>query len=364
MPTLEINLTKIQHNAKVIKNLFAERNISIIGINKVTQGNPLVAKFLTQGGIEYIGDSRITNIIKMKENGVNAQFVLIRVPSRSDIPLIIEYTDFSVNSELETIKLLANEAIKQEKIHYIILMIDMGDLREGINPSNLEFFVKEILSLKNIRLSGIGTNMKCFRGIIPNDENMEELSNYAKLIKEKFGLDLKFVSGGNSANYKWFISHKNLGAITNLRIGEAIFLGRETINFDPIPNLYTDVFKLTAEIVELKKRIINDHGKIVSNAFGEPVQDFQMNDRNGEGKIKKNLVRIQALLDLGRQDTAINGLTPFENMKILGGSSDYLVVNVIDNDFHIGQKVNFNLNYEALLRAMASPYITKKYIFK
>jgi len=363
MPILEINLTKIQHNAKVIKNILARRNISIIGVNKVTQGNPLIAKSLVQGGIEYIGDSRITNIIKMKENGVNAQFVLIRVPSHSEIPLVIEHSDYSVNSELETIKLLANEAKKREKVHNIILMIDMGDNREGIDPSNLELFVKEILNLKNLRLSGIGTNMKCFRGIIPTEENMEQLSNYAKNIKEKFNIDLKFVSGGNSANYKWCISNKNLGAINNLRIGEAIFLGRETINFDPIPNLYSDVFKLTAEIVELKKRTINYQGEFVSNAFGEPVKNFQINDKNGEGKIQKNKTRVQALIDLGRQDTAINGLTPMENIKILGASSDYLVVEIIDNDLYIGQKMHFNLNYEALLRAIGSPYISKKYIF-
>jgi predicted amino acid racemase len=362
MPTLEINLAKIQHNAKILKNLLAGRNISIIGINKVTLGNPLIAKSLTRGGIEYIGDSRIENIINMKKNGVDAQFVLIRVPSHKEIPLIIEYADYSVNSELETIKLLSYEAIKQNKIHNIILMIDMGDLREGINPSNLEFFVKEILSLNNIKLSGIGTNMKCFRGIIPSNENMEELSCYAKNIEEKFGLELKFVSGGNSANFKWFMSSKNLGAINNLRIGEAIFLGRETIHFDPIPNLYTDVFKLTAEIVELKERTLNNHGEYVSNAFGEPVQDFQTYDNNREAKIKKN-VRIQALLDIGRQDVALNGLTPIENIKILGGSSDYLVVDTNKNEFKVGTELSFELNYEALLRAMTSPFIRKKFIF-
>ncbi len=362
MPTLEINTKKIQHNAKILKNLFAERNISIIGINKVTQGNQIIAKSLVKGGIEYIGDSRIINIKKMKENGVDAQFVLIRVPSQSEIPLIIEYADFSVNSELKTIKLLANEAKKQEKIHNIILMIEMGDCREGIDPSNLEFLVQEILLLKNINLSGIGTNMKCFRGIIPTSKNMKELSNYAKFIKERFGLDLTFVSGGNSANYKWFKSTNNLGAVNNLRIGEAIFLGRETINFDSIPNLYRDIFKLTAEIIELKKRTLNNNGEFVSNAFGEPVQDFQKKDKKREGKIKQNNVRTQALLDIGRQDTALNGLTPIENIKILGGSSDYLVVEVFDKDIHIGQQMNFNLNYEALLRAIASPYIAKKYI--
>ncbi|MHA2018672.1 MAG: alanine/ornithine racemase family PLP-dependent enzyme [Promethearchaeota archaeon] len=362
MPTLEINLAKIEHNARILKNLLGKRNVSIIGINKVTQGNPLIAKSLIQGGIEYIGDSRITNIIKMKENGVNAQFVLIRVPSRDEISSIVEYSDYSVNSELKIIKLLSKEAIKQKKTHHIILMIDMGDLREGIDPSNLEYYVKEILSLKNIRLSGIGTNMKCFRGIIPTVKNMEKLSCYAENIEKKFCLKLKFVSGGNSANFKWFLSSKNLGAINNLRIGEAIFLGRETINFDPIPNLYRDAFILTAEIVELKKRKITNEGEYVSNAFGEPVQKFQKIDTTSEGKVKKK-VRVQALLNLGRQDTAIDGLTPIENIKILGGSSDYLIIDPNNNDYRVGQKLKFFLNYEALLRAMGSPYITKKYIY-
>jgi len=362
MPTLEINLTKIQHNAKILKILLAKRKVSIIGVIKVTQGNPIIARSLVQGGIDYIGDSQIKNIMKMKKEGIDAQFVLIRIPSYKEIPLIVEYADYSINSELETIKLLENEAKKQNKIHKIILMIDIGDLREGINPSNLDLFVKEILSLNNIKLSGIGTNLKCFRGVIPTNKNMEELSSYAKKIKERYDLELEFVSGGNSANLNWFKFCKDLGAINNLRIGEAIFLGRETINFDPIPNLYTDVFKLTAEIVELKKRTLNYKGEVVSNAFGEPVQDFPRNDNSGEGK-KEVKVRTQALLNLGRQDVTINGLTPTENITILGGSSDYLVIDIIDNEFQIGQKLNFNLNYEALLRAMVSPYISKKYIF-
>lgn len=364
MPTLEINLPKIQHNASLLKELFAERNISLIGINKVTQGDPLVAKALTQGGIEYIGASRISNIIKMREGGVDAHFVLIRVPSHSEIPLIIEYADYSLNSELKTIKLLAAEAKKQGKEHNIILMVEMGDFREGIAPSNLDFYVKEILSLKNISLSGIGTNMKCFRGIIPTDENMQEFSNHVKEIKLKYDLDLKFVSGGNSANFEWFNSSKNLGSINNLRIGEALFLGKETINFNPIPNLYTDIFKLTAEIVELKTRTIDRNGTIVSNAFGEPVQDFLFEENNVEKKNRSQKMRSQALLNFGRLDTAIQGLTPIENVEVLGGASDYLVVDVGENDFCIGQTLNFTLNYEALLRAMISPYIKKKYILE
>ncbi len=362
MPKLEINLQKIQQNANTLKNLLAGRNFSLIAVNKVTHGNPKIAKALIKGGIEYIGESRVVNIKKMRDNGVEAQYVLIQVPNLEEIPLIVEYVDFSVNSELETIKLLAKEAKKQNKIHNIILMIEMGDLREGIDPSNLFSIVEEILSLKNIRLSGIGTNMKCFRGIVPSEKNMLQLSEYAKQIELKFNLNLKFVSGGNSANFKWFTSCKNLGGVNNLRIGEALFLGRETINFDPIPNLYTDVFNLSAEIVELKKKEIKYGEKVVSNAFGESVQDVPMKIKNGRDEVTKGEIRNQALLNIGRLDIAINGIIPCEDVQILGGSSDYCILDIKDNHFVIGQTLNFKLNYEALLKAMISPYIEKIYV--
>ena len=359
MPILEINLRKIRHNAKLLKNLLTQRNVSIIGITKLVLGNPTIAMTLVQGGIEYLGDSRIHNIIKMKKNNIRAQFVLIRIPSITEIPLVVKYANYSLNSELKTIRMLSNEAVKQKKIHSIILMVDMGDLREGINIFNIECFVEEILKLKNINLSGIGTNFKCFGGIIPTDENMNEFSKLVFRIKDKFELELEFVSGGNSANFNWFKSCKNIGEINNFRIGEAMFLGKETINYEPIPNLYTDAFKLITEIVELKQRSVIPKGIIVSNAFGERVQTYHKKINNGK---KSDIIRTQALLNIGRQDIAVKGLNPKESINILGASSDYLVVDIRDNQFQIGQKLHFDLNYEALLRAMTSPYIHKKFI--
>ncbi len=359
MPILEINLRKIRHNAKLLKNLLTQRNVSIIGITKLVLGNPTIAMTLVQGGIEYLGDSRIHNIIKMKKNNIRAQFVLIRIPSITEIPLVVKYANYSLNSELKTIRMLSNEAVKQKKIHSIILMVDMGDLREGINIFNIECFVEEILRLKNINLSGIGTNFKCFGGIIPTDENMNEFSKLVFRIKDKFELELEFVSGGNSANFNWFKSCKNIGEINNFRIGEAMFLGKETINYEPIPNLYTDAFKLITEIVELKQRSVIPKGIIVSNAFGESVQTYHNKNNNGK---KSDIIRTQALLNIGRQDIAVKGLNPKESINILGASSDYLVVDIRDNQFQIGQKLHFDLNYEALLRAMTSPYIHKKFI--
>ena len=355
MPYLEIDLKKILFNATTLIQLFDTKDISIIGITKVTMGNPTIAKILVKAGIEYIGDSRIGNIIRMKNSGVNAKFVLIRNPALSEIPIVIKYADISLNSELITIKKLSEESLQQNKKHGVILMVEMGDLREGIMPKNLEFIVEQVLKLKGIELLGIGTNLKCFAGVIPDEKNMKEFSEIVEKIQEKFGIKLKFISGGNSANYNWIISTDDKGLVNNLRIGTAILLGVGGINESPIPNLYQDTFTFVAEIVELKKKPLYPKGKITTNAFGEP-SIFQNINKSKEGH------RNHALLNAGRQDIQEKGLLPKDDVEILSASSDYIIVDLKDINLKLGDELRFHVNYEALLAAMTSPFISKVFI--
>lgn len=355
MPYLEIDLKKIQHNAKTLKETLDSKNISIIGVTKVTLGNPTIAKTLVQAGINYLGDSRIGNIIRMREAGVNAKFVLIRNPSLDEIPLVIRYADISLNTELKTIEKLSEESIQQGKKHGVILMVEMGDLREGIMPKDLENIVEKVLKLNNIELLGIGTNLKCFAGVIPDENNMKEFSEIAGKLQKKFGLKLQFISGGNSANYEWIMSTKDKGLINNLRIGTVILLGVEGIREEPIPNFYQDTFTFVAEIVEIKEKPLYPKGTITTNAFGEP-SIFQNKNKFKEGH------RNHALLNAGRQDIQEKGLFPKDEVEILSASSDYIIVDLKERDFKLGDELRFNVNYEALLGAMTSPFISKVFI--
>ncbi|MFX0101249.1 MAG: alanine/ornithine racemase family PLP-dependent enzyme [Candidatus Hodarchaeota archaeon] len=358
LPRVQIDLKKIRHNAKTLLNLLGSRGFSLMAVSKVVLGDPRIVRELVKAGILCIGDSRIENIIKMKNAGINAFFTLIRVPSFIEIPDVVRYADISLNTELETIKAISKEARKQGKTHGILLMVELGDRREGIMKQDLNEFVEQILELENINLKGIGTNLKCFRGVVPDEDNMSELSSLAHEIQDIHGISLDLISGGNSANYNWMVSTKNRYLINNLRIGEALFLGKETINYEPIPELYTDIFKLFAEIVEIKKKPVSPRGKITSNGFGEPVK--APNRFYNLGEVNKK--RLQALVNVGRQDVLVDGLDPILNIEILGGSSDYLIVNLKNHHPKLGDSLEFHLNYGALLYAMTSPFIDKVYI--
>jgi len=347
-PRIEINLEKIAHNAKILKELYGTKGIDVIGVTKVVCGDANIAKVLLKSGINILADSRIENIKKMRDANIQTQFLLLRT-IHSQAKNIVKYADISLNSELSVIKELSKFAVKQNTLHKIILMVELGDLREGILPSDIENTTKEVLALKGVTLVGIGTNLACFGGIEPNDEKMEVLSSIAKDIENKFKLGLKFISGGNSANYNWFITTKNIGKINNLRLGESIFLGCETLDRKPIPKLFTDAFTLIAEVIESKIKPSLPYGNIHQNAFGNTS-----NFRN-IGKIKR------ILLGVGLQDVLVSGLTPILDIDVLGASSDHIVVNAKNIDLKVGDTIEFNLNYGALLSAMTSPYLIKKY---
>ena len=346
-PRLDINLEKIAHNAKALKDLYGSKGIDVIGVTKVVCGNPYIAKVLVKSGIRILADSRIENIRRMRNAGVQAQFLLSRTPCLSQAEAVVKYADISLNTELSVIERLSKYAIDYDKPHKIILMVELGDLREGLMPADLDNTVKQVLKLKGIKLVGIGTNLACFGGIKPDEEKMGYLSSIANDIEEKFGLTLEYVSGGNSANYNWFMSTMDVGRINNLRLGESIYLGCETLFSKPIPGLYTDAMTLVSEVVESKIKPSLPYGEICQDAFGN-VPEFK-----DQGQIRR------AILGIGLQDVLVSGLTPRADIEIIGASSDHIIVNAKNMELNVGNELEFDLNYGALLSAMTSHYVNK-----
>lgn len=346
-PRLEIDLAKIRHNARFLVNLLGRRGISISAVTKATLGLPSIAKELLAAGVSGLADSRIENIQTMRHAKIRASLTLIRSPMISQAELVVKNTDISLNTELDVISELSKAAHALGRSHGVLLMVELGDLREGIMPADLENVVRQTLDFPNIALKGIGTNLACRCGVAPDTENMAELSALANAIDATFGLVLPIVSGGNSSNLNWVLAGSDTGRINNLRLGEAILLGCEPLHRQPIEGLHTDAITLVAEVIEAKIKPSQPSGTINETAFGAmpPTPD--------SGSIS------QAIFALGHMDTDPQGLTPPSGVKILGSSSDHLVVDCGLDRLPIGAEVTFQLNYSALIRAMASPFVTK-----
>lgn len=347
-PRIEISLSRIQENTRILSELYLGKGISLMGVTKSVLGEPSIAKAMIQGGVEFIADSRIENILKMKNAGISIPFVLLRTPL-SQAESIVKNVDISLNTEIETLKKLSYHAKIQNKIHQVIIMVELGDLREGVMLFDLPQFVRQTLALPNIKLIGIGCNLACYGGIKPDDKNMRELSELVDLLEKEFQIDLKIVSGGNSANYEWFKSSQNVGRINNLRLGESILLGCETVGRKAIPGLHRSAFQLIAEVVESKNKPSLPSGEICQDAFGN-VPSFL--DRG---------VRQRVIIALGKQDIPDSGLKSNDNLRIIGSSSDHIILDGENHNLEVGDEVRFSLDYGGLLAVMTSPFVMKQF---
>lgn len=349
-PYLTIDLDKIEHNSRTIVGLCKEHGIEVAGVTKVTCGHPEVAKAMLRGGVASIADSRLENIQRLKSAGIDTCLTLLRVPALSAVEKVVELVDLSLNSELAVLEGLSEAAIRSGKVHDVVLMVDLGDLREGVWLNDVIPFVREALKLGGIRIKGIGTNLACFAGVVPGEDNMKQLVELANEIEHSFAITIDWISGINSSGLEMIASARMPRRINHARIGEAILLGRETIHRRPWPDTFQDVFVLHVEILELKQKPSLPQGERSEDAFGQ-LPEFE--DRG-------NVLR--ALVNVGREDVDIKGITPLDpGINVLGGSSGYLVLDVsaVEDKLSVGDEVTFTLNYSALLTAMTSEYVKK-----
>jgi predicted amino acid racemase len=350
-PYLNIDLDKIEANARAIVDLCGQHGVQVTGVTKVTCGHPGVASAMLRGGASSIADSRLENIHRLKNAGVETRYMLLRLPPLSGVEQVVESVSVSLNSELAVLETLSKAAMKRDRVHDVIIMVDLGDLREGVWPDDLVPFVAEALKLGGIRVIGLGTNLACFSGVLPDEDKLNQLVGLTNEIEQTFKLKLDCVSGLNSSGLELIAKGSVPKRVNHARIGEAIILGRETAHRKPWPGTDQDAFTLHAEVLEMKAKPSRPLGARGEDAFGELPQ------------FEERGVRDRALLNVGREDIVLDGVAPLDSsIQVIGASSGYLVVDVSDvsGEVRVGDELGFNLNYSALLRAMTSEYVKKR----
>jgi predicted amino acid racemase len=352
-PALVINLQKIRHNAKTVTTFCRKYGVQVAAVTKGFCAIPEVAEAMLEGGCSMLADSRVKNLQKLREARFDVEHMLLREPMISEVEEVVRYADISLNSEIKTIKAL-NKAAKQHYArHKILLMIDVGDLREGIWLDALGKTVDEIVQCDHIMFEGIGCNVGCYGGVIPTPENMNILLKQKEFIETTYNLKLKLISGGSSCGLQLLASGKMPQGINHFRVGEAVLLGRSTTDCAVIPNTYQNAFIIRGEIVEYNRKPSMPIGQRGRDAFGN-IPEFE--DKG---------MRQRAILALGYQDVSINRLTPLDNqIEILGVTSDHLIVDVtnIKQVYQVGDTIEFYPNYGCLLTAASSEYVSKEIV--
>jgi len=132
-------------------------------------------------------------------------------------------------------------------------------------------------------------------------------------------------------------------------LGESILLGCETIGRKVIPGLHTDAFQLIAEVIESKKKASVPLGEICQDAFGNVPGFLDRGDRQ------------RVIIALGRQDVQVTNLKSKNKIKMIGSSSDHIILDGENHKLGVGDEIRFSLDYSGLLATMTSPFVIKQF---
>lgn len=354
MAFITLNIWKLQDNYAYLDHLFKEHNIEWSVVAKVLCGNKLYLEQLMNLGIQQICDSRISNLRIAKALNPSVETVFIKPPAKRSVKNVVKYADVSFNTELETIKLLSEAAVVANKLHKIVIMIELGELREGVMREEFIDFYERVFQLPNIRVAGIGTNLTCMYGVLPNQDKLIQLSLYKQLVEAKFNRNIPYISGGASVTIPLIEQGLLPAGINHFRVGETLFLGTDVYHNRAFDHMHNDAFKLYAEVIELNEKPLLPSGEIGYNLTGEKTE-FD--------KVLSGTTTFRAIVDIGLLDIEEAHIAPVEStIKIAGASSDMIVLDLGDNasDIRVGDLIEFRMDYMGLLRIMNSDYVEKR----
>lgn len=356
MAYLTLNRAKLRENFEFLKNTFAKNDISWGVVSKLLCGNKLFLQELIDLGVKEVHDSRIGNLEIAKTLEPSLQTVYIKPVSKRYVRKMVQFADVSLNSELETIRWISKEAVEQGKNHKIIIMVETGDLREGVMGEQLVEFYSQIFQLPNIEVIGLGTNLNCLNGVMPSTDKLIQLSLYKQIIELKFNKEIPWVSAGTSVTIPLMLTQQLPKGINHFRVGETLYFGLDLFEEKVIEGMNGDVFELHAEIIEMQEKPLLPVGNLAANPQGETAEI----DESLYGKSS-----FRAIIDIGLLDVDPKYLIASDDTyEILGASSDMLIINLGQNPnkYKVGDTLNFDMKYMGALSLMNSDYIDKKVI--
>ena len=353
MAFFKLDKKYLEHNYKFLDELFKKNNIEWGIVTKLLCGNEKFLREVLALRPEQVLDSRVQNLRMIKKIDPDVQTVYIKPPSKRSIPNVVKYADVSFNTEYETIKFLSDEAGKQGKLHKVIIMVEMGDLREGVMGEHLVDFYGKVFHLPNIRIVGIGANLNCLHGVMPSKDKLIQLGLYRQIIELKFKRDIPWISGGTSVTLPLLFRKEIPKTINHFRIGESLFFGKNLFRETTIKGMKDDLFMLYSEIIEISKKPITPFGELGANLSGDK---HEIDDSHYGKEITR------AILDIGLLDIDPKNLKPIDKaIEVVGASSDMLIIDVTNSKkkYRIGDLIKFKVDYLGALGVLNSNYIEK-----
>lgn len=334
-PNITIKTNKLKYNIQHSFDLCKGKSIDLAVVSKSICADSRIMEIIEESCVSTIADSRLDNFKKFTTTKTK---LLIRPCTPFEVDEVIDLCDISFQSNIETVKALCKAASAKGVTHKVLIMLDIGDMRDGIYHTDRDTILTladYIHHSQNLLLAGIAANYNCFKGLLPTEENMGILADIKHMLEPYFDVDQPIVSGGTSSSIS-LLKNDNITIpkeITQFRIGEAIMLGRDPSDNSFIDGYETDVFTVNAPLIEVGEK---------------PVDGKSM---------------LRGILSIGKQDLVTEHLVPVDsNIKVLGSCSDEMILDLSNTSgYKTGDMVSFLPEYGALMSGFARVFINRIY---
>jgi predicted amino acid racemase len=341
---------KIRANARAVVDLCAEHGIEVAAVTKSVCGQPEIVRAILAGGARTIAESRMDNVRRIREAGIDCNVMMLRLPALSEVDDVVALTQCSLGSEPRVLQALSAAAVRQGRSHEVVVIVESGDRREGVMPEDAADVCRLVLDLPGLDLAGIATSLNCLCGVMPTVENQRAFAGLVESLEARLGTRFRIVSGGHTNNLRFVMSGEIPERITQLRVGEGIIFGTDVVSRTKLPAPHQDTFKIYAETIELKDKPSAPEGPLGPDAF---MRTHQWPDLG---------IRRRAVLAMGEIDLSVAFLKPArKGVTMVGASSDHTVIDVTDADppVALGDQIEFDAEYTAVATGWSGTCATK-----
>jgi predicted amino acid racemase len=353
--TLRLNRDALRHNHAELERRMAGHGVAYGVVAKLLCGEPRLLQEVLALDPREVMDARTGNLRAVRELDESVRTVYIKPPAPGNAEDVVRWADASYNTEIATLDALNREAARQGVRHGVVVMVEMGDLREGVALERLIGFLGRALAFEHLRIEGVGTNFNCLNGTLPSREKLETLGRLRDRAERRYDVRLPWLSGGSSVGLPMLFDGDVPPDVNHFRIGETLFFGRDLRAGRTFEGMRDDVFELEAEAVEVAEKPSEPTGPFGEDPFGGRYEE--VDEPGGTAR--------RALLDVGALDVDARFAEPLDDgVELIDASSDMTVVDVTSRSgvMKVGDRLRFRLRYMGALTLLNSGYVDKEVV--
>lgn len=354
MATLSLDRDKLRHNhAELRRRIPGGVRWGIV--TKLLCGDERFLEEVLALGPDQVLDARLENLETIRALRPDVETGYIKPSAPDEAERVVRAADLSFVSEPRAMDALDAAAADLGVRHRVVMMVELGDLREGVTRERLVEAAGAALRYEHLELVGLGTNLNCLNGVLPSEDKLIQLPLYREIIELRHDASLPLLSAGTSVTLPLLFAGGLPAGINHFRIGEALFFGRDLLRGETFDGFADDVFRLEARVLEVADKPTEPSGELGEDPFG---------GRRAPALPSGTTAR-RAILDLGYLDADPRFLTPEDDgVEIVDASSDMLVVDVSGRAeaTNVGDRLGFGLRYMGALKLMNSPYVDKRVV--